>query len=69
MDTPSLQSQRLDHLGIVAGICNEIGLIETIDGRLEDSVRKVSYSFIHENILEVHQADAIDSVPTDYSRS
>ncbi|HMA78584.1 MAG TPA: IS1634 family transposase [Candidatus Paceibacterota bacterium] len=42
MDNRGLQSQRLDHLGIVAGICNEIGLIETIDGQLPDSKRKVS---------------------------
>jgi transposase len=42
MDNQSLQSQRLDHLGIVAGICNEIGLIETIDAQLPDSGRKVS---------------------------
>ena len=31
VDNQDLQSQRLDHLGIVAGICNEIGLAETID--------------------------------------
>lgn len=42
MDTQDLQSQRLDHLGIVAGICNEIGLIETIDVQIGDNGRKVS---------------------------
>lgn len=42
MDNQGLQSQRLDHLGIVAGICNEIGLIETIDAQLPDTGRKVS---------------------------
>ena len=42
MNNQGLQSQRLDHLGIVAGICNEIGLIETIDAQLPDSGRKVS---------------------------
>ena len=42
MNVQDLQSQRLDHLGIVAGICNEIGLIETIDGQIQDSGRKVS---------------------------
>lgn len=39
MDNQGLQSQRLDHLGIVAGICNEIGLIETIDAQLPDTGR------------------------------
>ena len=42
MGSQGLQSQRLDHLGIVAGICNEIGLIETIDDQIEDRGRKVS---------------------------
>ncbi|MDZ7705480.1 MAG: IS1634 family transposase [Trueperaceae bacterium] len=42
MDNQALQSQRLDHLGIVAGICNEIGLIETIDAQRPDTGRKVS---------------------------
>ena len=42
MGSQGLQSQRLDHLGIVAGICNEIGLIETIDAQIEDRGRKVS---------------------------
>jgi len=31
METPSYSTQTLDHLGIVAGICHEIGLIEQID--------------------------------------
>ena len=42
MDARDLQSQRLDHLGIVAGICHEIGLIETIDAQIGDTGRKVS---------------------------
>ena len=42
MDQQNLQSQRLDHLGIVAGICNEIGLIEQIDRQIDDTGRKVS---------------------------
>ena len=42
MNNQDLQSQRLDHLGIVAGICNEIGLAETIDAQLADTGRKVS---------------------------
>jgi len=37
-----LQSQRLDHLGIVAGICHEIGLIETINSQVEPTGRQVS---------------------------
>jgi transposase len=42
MDSRDLQSQRLDHLGIVAGICNEIGLINTIDDQIGHQERKVS---------------------------
>ena len=29
-----IQSQRLDHLGSVAGICNEIELIEVVDAHI-----------------------------------
>ena len=42
MDTQNLQSQRLDHLGIVAGICDEIGLVEVIDAQIGETGRKVS---------------------------
>lgn len=35
------ETQRIDHLGIVAGICNEIGLIETIDQQVGASEQKV----------------------------
>lgn len=35
-------TQTLDHLGIVAGICDQIGLIEQIDARVRDTGRKVS---------------------------
>ena len=42
MDNQDLQSQRLDHLGIVAGICNEIGLSEAIDAQIGETGRKVS---------------------------
>lgn len=42
MNNQDLQSQRLDHLGIVAGICNEIGLAEAIDTQITDTGRKVS---------------------------
>lgn len=42
MKSQDLQSQRLDHLGIVAGICNEIGLSEIIDAQIKDNGRKVS---------------------------
>lgn len=39
----SYETQRLDHLGIVAGICKEIKLIETIDSYLPTAGgRKVS---------------------------
>lgn len=36
------ETQRIDHLGIVAGICQEISLIEQIDGQVKASERKVS---------------------------
>jgi transposase len=42
MDSSGLHSQRLDHLGIVAGICNQIGLIEQIDAEIDPNKRKVS---------------------------
>lgn len=42
MENQDLQSQRLDHLGIVAGICHEIGLIEAIDDQIGETDRKVS---------------------------
>lgn len=35
-------TQRIDHLGIVAGVCQEISLIEQIDGQVKASERKVS---------------------------
>jgi transposase len=41
--TQEYETQRLDHLGIVAGICKEIGLIEQINEALGESRRKVSY--------------------------
>jgi transposase len=36
------ETQRIDHLGIVAGVCQEISLIEQIDGQVKASERKVS---------------------------
>lgn len=36
------ETKRLDHLGIVAGICREIGLAEVIDQRVGPSDRQVS---------------------------
>ena len=35
-------SQTLDHLGIVAGVCQQIGLIEQIDARVTDTGRTVT---------------------------
>lgn len=35
-------TERIDHLGIVAGICQEIGLIEEIDHQVGESEQKVS---------------------------
>ncbi len=39
---PTYETQRIDHLGIVAGVCQEISLIEQIDRQVKDSERKVS---------------------------
>lgn len=36
------ETQRIDHLGIVAGICYEIGLIDVIDQQVGPSAQKVS---------------------------
>src|SRR5258708_29635840 len=42
MDEPQLSTQRLDHLGIAAGICQQIDLIGQIDGLVGPNERKVS---------------------------
>lgn len=42
MNTTGLTTQRLDHLGIVAGICNQIDLIRRIDEKMGQQQRKVS---------------------------
>jgi uncharacterized protein DUF4277 len=39
----SMRVQRLDHLGIVAGICREIGLAEYLDGLAGPSQQQVSH--------------------------
>lgn len=36
------ETQRMDHLGIVSGVCREIALIEQIDASVKTSQRKVS---------------------------
>ncbi len=36
------QTERLDHLGIVAGVCQEAGLAEWLDTQAGDSRRSVS---------------------------
>lgn len=42
MPSRNYKSKRIDHLGIVAGMCNKIGLIETIDEQIGERERKVS---------------------------
>jgi transposase len=42
MSDVQMSTQRIDHLGIVAGICQEIDLIGQIDQQVGDSGRKVS---------------------------
>ncbi len=44
MSAKPYETQRIDHLGIVAGICREISLIEKINAQVESSERKVSCS-------------------------
>jgi transposase len=39
---PTYETQRIDHLGIVAGICQEISLVEKVDAQVKASDRKVS---------------------------
>ncbi len=39
---PTYETQRIDHLGIVSGICQEISLVEKIDVLVKTSERKVS---------------------------
>ena len=36
------QTQRLDHLGIVAGVCKEVGIAEWLDKRAGENRRSVS---------------------------
>jgi transposase len=36
------QTERLDHLGIVAGVCREVGIAEWLDERAGESRRDVS---------------------------
>ncbi len=36
------QTERLDHLGIVAGVCQEAGIAEWLDERAGDQRRRVS---------------------------
>ena len=42
MEREFLSTERLDHLGIVAGICEQIGLVEQIDGYVGPTERKVT---------------------------
>ncbi len=42
MSDVQISTQRIDHLGIVAGICQEIDLIGQIDRQVGDKGRKVS---------------------------
>ena len=42
MKTDDVTTQRLDHLGIVAGICHQIGLVKLVDEFVGDTDRKVS---------------------------
>ncbi len=44
-------TQRLDHLGIVAGICQEIGLAEQIDRIVGPTERQVSVEAVRAMVL------------------
>jgi hypothetical protein len=41
-DEPEYETQSIDHLGIVAGISREIGLVEAVDATVGQRDRKVS---------------------------
>ena len=43
MDQPAFSSKRLDHLGIVAGVCKQMRLAQQIDARLPAPARIVSH--------------------------
>src|SRR5438034_4242110 len=45
MDDSDFQSQGLDHLGIVAGVCDQIGLVEEIDQAVESTGRIVTVGY------------------------
>lgn len=40
--SPDISSKNIDHLGIVAGVCEQIGLVEQIDALVPDTGRTVS---------------------------
>jgi hypothetical protein len=42
MATKEYTTERLDHLGLVAGMCHEIELIDTVDAFVGPTERKVS---------------------------
>jgi Domain of unknown function (DUF4277) len=42
MSGPTYVPERLDHLGIVAGVCREIGLAEWLDAQDERTHERVS---------------------------
>jgi hypothetical protein len=43
MAAPSFSTRRLDHLGLVAGMCKKLALAERIDALLPAEGRKVSH--------------------------
>ena len=43
MGTPSFSTRRLDHLGLVAGMCQKLALVKRIDALLPAPGRKVSH--------------------------
>lgn len=46
MEAKTSATQRWDHLGIVAGVCRRIRLIEQIDSAVRPSERKVTLELI-----------------------
>ena len=43
MSVASYSTRRLDHLGLVAGMCDHLGLVDEIDRLLPGSGRQVSH--------------------------
>lgn len=51
MPEKTYATEQLDHLGIVAGVCHEIGLIEEVDACVGPTKRKVSVGEVVQSMV------------------